>query len=178
MISAHARTWILSLLVFITMMTPTVAAQESTPAAPVAAHWQTEPARVGQANAVVVTLADGTATADLAALSYTIVHGGQPTALTVSVDTQGQALAAFTPQEAGAYALRIDGTLNGAPVQTEVALTDVQAVTLGLPAIQSDAPGPDTEGAVTGPNWAVIGGGILIAGVLLVAAVLVGRPKR
>ena len=140
---------------------------------PLKAHWLTEPATAGQANTIVVT-AD--AQADLAGLQVSVTHGDQEQALTVAGDA-GQLSAAYTPPSAGSYGVHVTGSLNGQAVDERLALADVRETTIGLPAIQVEAPEPVPGEAPAGPNWILIGGSAL-AVVLLVAAVLVGRIKR
>lgn len=145
---------------------------------PVLAQWRVTPAMVNQVNAIVITLdvgANGQAP-DLAALSASVVHGGIETAVELAPTRAGEWEAEFTPPEAGAYALHLTGVLSGETIDLTAALSDVKSTTLSLPAIQSDAPHVPGEAAPQ-TNWLMIGG-FAAAALMLVAAVLIGRPKR
>lgn len=138
------------------------------------AAWRTAPAVVGQANAVLIA---STEPLDPATLTVTVVYGDRESVLEPVLEADGRLSAAFTPTAAGAHALRLTGSLNGQALNEQVPLADVQGVTLGIPAIEVGAPEPPLNTTTAGPNWTLIAGGVL-AGALLIAAVLVGRIKR
>ncbi len=163
-----ARALALALLVMVVLGAPLAAAQSS-----LTARWLSEPATAGQANTIIIA-ADPQA--DLTGLTVSVVHDDQEVALTVVKDA-GQWRGAFTPPSAGSYVVHVTGSLAGQGVDERLALTDVRDATIGLPAIQVEAPEPVPSQTEVGPNWTLIGGSAL-AVILFVAAVLVGRIKR
>ena len=163
-----------SSLVLLALVMVTVPWARAQTATGFTADWRTVPAVVGQANAILVA---STESVDLARLSVSVVYGDQESVLAAALQSDGRLSAEYTPPVAGAYKLHLTGSVNGRTVDEQVLLSDVQEATLGLPAIQVDAPEPSPDTPSAEPNWTVIGGGILAA-VLLIAAVLVGRLKR
>jgi hypothetical protein len=145
---------------------------------PVIASWRVEPALVNQANAIVVTIDAGAngQPPDLAMLSASIVYGGIETAVELAPTETGEWSAEFTPPQVGAYALRLSGAVSGETIDLTLPLGDVRSTTLSLPAIQSDAPHVPGQAAPQ-TNWLMILG-FAAAALMLVAAVLIGRPKR
>lgn len=162
------RALVLSLLWLLVSATPLAIAQST-----LTARWLTEPARTGQANTILIVASDQT---DLAGLTVAVVHDDQESALTVTADA-GQLSGAFTPPSVGAYSVHVTGSLKGKPIDDRLALTDVQDVTLSLPAIQVEAPEPIPNQTPPGPNWTLIGG-IGLSVLLLIAAVVVSRNNR
>ena len=161
-------------LVFLTLITGSVRWTQAQTTSGLTATWRTVPAVVGQANAVLIASPEPL---DPSTLTITIVYGDRESILDSALEAEGRLSAAFTPTAAGPHILHLTGSLNGQAIDEQVPLTDVQGVTVGIPAIEVGAPEPPLDTTSAGPNWTLIGGSV-VAGVLLLAAVLVGRIKR
>ena len=106
--------------------------------------WLSEPAVVGQQNAIVVnvsTTSDQQPVEDVSALTVTISYGGQNKTLTLQPlgeNTPGQFIAPILPTVAGKYTIQLGGTLGKTTVTAAVEPEEVQpADTLQFPSLAS-----------------------------------------
>ncbi len=129
--------------------------------------WISEPAVVGQPNAVVINLslksADPKAApqdVDITGLKIQALYGGQTKALALQPlgeDTPGQFIAPMTPMRAGTYTIHLSGSIGTTTFNNDVQPEEVQTADL----VQFPAP---EAAAAPGLGWQ---GWLGIAGVIL-----------
>ena len=126
--------------------------------------WFSEPPVVGQANRIVFSISPGAEQAfspDLTGLRYTIVKDGRRVEATPRpIDGRPDWYAIdFTPSEAGAFSLAIEGPLDGSRVSVLVTPETVVSEPMTITPIDAPAPSPI--------NWLAAGAGLLSLGLLM-----------
>jgi hypothetical protein len=147
--------------------------------------WVSEPAVVGQPNAVVVNLSLNTAPAgsapqevDASGLTVQVVFGGQNKMLALQPlgeDTPGQFIAPITPMRPGIYTIHFGGAIGSTTFNTDVQPEEVQtADVVQFPAADS---AQSSAAATGGSNWLGIAGIVLGAfGTVLGVIALTRKP--
>jgi len=140
--------------------------------------WVDEPPVIGQRNAVVVNVADSSATGavvDVSKLVVNVTYGGQTKALTLqplSEDTTNQYTAPLLPMVPGLYTIQLRGQIgDGTDVNLDVQPEEVVSTdTLAFPGAQA--------GSSFGPDTWLSGGALLVALVALGLSIVAMRKPR
>ncbi len=135
--------------------------------------WVSEPAVVGQPNAVVINLSNPNVSGDIdvSALQIQMVYGDQSKVLTLQPlgeNTPGQFIAPVTPMLPGKYTIHLGGKIGATDFNNDVQPEEVQtadAVQFPLPSASSNKSAAASLGL---PGWLGIAGILLgLAGIVL-----------
>jgi hypothetical protein len=139
--------------------------------------WANEPPVVGQANQIVIDIqpkpGSDAPQADLGTLSFTVSQGdfNEVLAVVSAGEAPGEYEAAFTPGRAGQYTLTVQGTLNGQAIDVAIDPEPVEPGAVTIPSVQLG------EEASVGPFPLIAVGAVVVAVVLGLAALLMGRKS-
>ena len=129
--------------------------------------WLSEPAVVGQPNAVVINITSNissTAEIDTSALVIQVVFGPQNKQLTLQPlgeDTPGQFIAPITPMLPGVYTVHLGGNIGTTAFNTDVQPEEVKTADV----VQFPAADPPSASSTTGSLG--LAGWLGIAGIVL-----------
>lgn len=148
--------------------------------------WVSEPAVVGQPNAVVINFSltsapTTTVDVDISALQIQAVFGGQTKVLTLqplAEDTHGQFIAPMTPMRPGKYTFHLSGNIGSTTFNNDVQPEEVQtADVVQFPSLDA-ATSSKSSSSLGVSGWLGIAGIVLgVVGIGLGAYALARKPK-
>jgi hypothetical protein len=149
--------------------------------------WVTEPAIVGQPNAVVINLsqagASSDAVIDTSGLKIEVGMGGQTKTLTLQPlgeNTPNQFIAPMTPTRPGKYTIHLSGSIAGTAFNNDVTPEEVQtADVVQFPPVDSMQPAAPASAPMGAAGWLGLAGVVFgLIGMLLGIIALARKPAK